>query len=84
MNDWMELERRLLDGTLLVMGQLRDLAKKLKIISLESIVDAAIQGNRRQGRVSGTFISFQHYFRVKCAYAGNCSHAVILYLEGRS
>lgn len=79
----MELERRLLDGTLLVIGQLRDLVKKLKIISLESILDAAIQGSRRQGSVSGTFISFQHYFRVKSTYAGIVPHVVISYLEGR-
>jgi hypothetical protein len=68
----MELERRLLDGTLLVIGKLRDLVKKLKIISLGSIVDTAIQGSRRQGRVFGAFISFQHCFRVKSTYAGNC------------
>lgn len=72
MHDWMELERRLLDGTLLVIRHLRDHVKKLKIISLESIVGVAIQGGSRQGRASGSFISFQHYFRAKSAYAGNC------------
>lgn len=71
----MELERLL--ETLLVIGQLRDLVKKLKIISLESKVDAAIQGSRMQDRVPGTFISFQHYFRIKSTYAGIVPHAVI-------